>query len=345
MAKNVALIDKSLIQNLSYETDNNNSRNIIYQISDMLDDITIDLASYNKYININNVDSKVFGDFATKTSFPDSDLNFYLLIKSGQLELNTIKELQNKRKILWRKIKLAWANIKKKNKKRKFFAKKNKKKNKEFITEDELKEKKEALYTIINIKEDYFEYIAKYMSEMTVIYNKIDKITILSKEDLGYNINIIPAFVHDDELRVWNFNTNKFKSIFFNNAIIALENKNEEINRINYSQNNSQKILKINDNKDIFLKLIRIYKSITNNLLQTKDLDFIDSLIYNCPNEIFEGNIYDVFVRSINYLKNADIADFRSVYNLNVSLYEQHDLTIYDIKKLIKEISVAITNE
>lgn len=342
---NLAIIDKSIIESFASDIDTSDVDDLVYKFSDLLDDITIDLANHNKFVNINNVDSRLFGDFATKTNFQDSDINIYLLIKSGQLELNTISELQNKRKILWRKIKLAWANRKSSKKKRKLFSNKRKNKNDGLITEEQLKEKKEKPYTILNLKDDYFEYIVNFMSQMTVVYNYPNKITVLSKEELGYRINIVPAFIHDDELRVWDFQKNKFKVLFLDDAISALNKKNDEINKLNYSQNvENKKVSRIVNNENVFLKIIKIYKSITHNLWQATNLDFLDSLIYNCPNKIFVGSVYEVFVKSINFLKNANIADFRSIYNPNISMFEYDGFSIYDIKVLIKEISNLITN-
>lgn len=346
MAKNnLALIDKTMIESFASEIDSSNAYDLVYKFSDLLDDISIDLAGHNKFISINNVDSKLFGDFATKTNYQESDLNMYLLIKSGQLELNTVAELQSKRKMLWRKIKLAWANRRVSKKKRKLFSNKKNRKNNDIITEQQLKEKKEKPYTILNLKDEFFEYIVNFMSQMTVVYNYPDKITVLSKEDLGYKINIVPAFVHDDEIRVFNSRKNKFKIVYLDDALMALDNKNKEIDNLNYSQNTTNKVSRIVNNDNLFLKVIKIYKALTHNIWNTTNLDFIDSLIYNCPNEIFVGNVYDVFVRSINFLKNADISDFRSIYNTNKSLYEDEELSIYEIKSLIKEISNLITNE
>lgn len=345
MAKNkLALIDKTMIESFASEIDSTNAYDLVYKFSDLLDDISIDLAGHNKFISINNVDSKLFGDFATRTNYQESDLNMYLLIKSGQLELNTVSELQNKRKMLWRKIKLAWANRRASKKKRKLFSNRKKRKDYDLITEQQLKEKKEKPYTILNLKDEFFEYIVNFMSQMTVVYNYPDKITVLSKEDLGYKINIVPAFVHDDEIRVWNARKNKFKIVYLDDALIALDSKNKEIDSLNYSQNATNKVSRIVSNDNLLLKVIKIYKALTHNIWNTTSLDFIDSLIYNCPNEIFVGNVYDVFVRSINFLKNADISDFRSIYNTNKSLYEDEELSIYEIKSLIKEISNLITN-
>ena len=130
-----------------------------------------------------------------------------------------------------------------------------------------------------------------------------------------------------------------------NDAIRLMEEKNEEINKLNYSQNTiNSKTAKLNYN-DIFYKVVRIFKSLTVNAWQTTNLSFIDSLLYNCPNELFAGNVYEAFIRSFNYLKNVNIADFYSVYNLSKNMYVQHNTMPMEIKSLLKEISLMITND
>ena len=215
----------------------------------------------------------------------------------------------------------------------------------QILTEEQLQQKKEKPYLLSDLQEEYYNYIVPNFTELSVIYNKFDRITILSKEELGYTVNIIPVFIHDDELRYWDHSKNQLKSIYLNDAIRLMEEKNDEINKLNYSQNTeNSKISKINT-EDIFYKVVRIYKSLTVNAWQTTNLSFIDSLLYNCPNELFVGNVYDAFIRSFNYLKNANIADFYSIYNLNNNMYKQENLMPIEIKNLINDISSMITNE
>ena len=343
MKNNNAVVDRTMIESLAGEVGGDLSNDIIYQLVDMIDDITIDLASHNKFVNLNSVDLKLTGDFALHTNIIHSDLDFYLAIRSGQLELNTLKELQNKPKRFLTRLKKAWLTVRAR-KKRRFFTRK-KKKNDQLLTEEQLTKKKQKPYVLRDLQEEYFNYILPNFTELSVIYNKTDRITILSKEELGYSVNIIPVFVHDDELRYWDHNKNQIKVILLNDAIRLMEEKNEEINKLNYSQNTiNSKTAKLNNN-DIFYKVVRIFKSLTVNAWQTTNLSFIDSLLYNCPNELFVGNVYEAFIRSFNYLKNANIADFYSVYNLSKNMYVQHNTMPMEIKSLLKEISLMITND
>ena len=181
--------------------------------------------------------------------------------------------------------------------------------------------------------QNYFDYISEQLSNLSVIYNYPDKIKILSKEEIGYKINLIPAFLHDfGELRVWDNAKNKFKSIYLENAINLLNVKNEEIN--NYSQNTN----------DVFFNCIKVYKGLASNIFQKTELSFIEDLIYNCPNEIFEKDLYSTFIRSLNYLKNAHIADFISIYNPQNTLYSQHSISIYEVRSFLKDISDMMQN-
>lgn len=322
--KNSVLLDKSLIENLSsYQTPDNLNMSL-YEIEELIDNCTMQIATNNNLINLNNVELQLAGDYANNTVTENSNLDIYLIVKSGQIELNSVKVLQTKKVKFWNKIKEAWNKYKldKKNKRR-FFKRKNKEKY--YTPEEALKHKK--LYTVQSLKEDYFNRISEQLSNLSVIYNYPEKITILSKEELGYKINLIPAFIHDDgELRVWNNKQNKFISVYFENGLKLLNEKNENIN--NYSQNNN-----------VFLNCIKVYKGLAYNIFQTTNYSFVESLLYNCPNEIFEGDLFNAFVRSLNYLKNAHIEDFYSIYNEQETMFKENNISIYDVKGFLKSIS------
>ena len=88
---------------------------------------------------------------------------------------------------------------------------------KEKEKQEVLKEASEQLFlsllSEISSIEEYFDKIGDQLSYLSVIYNYPNRLTILSKEELGYNINLIPAFIHDEgELKVWDHDSTSFKS-------------------------------------------------------------------------------------------------------------------------------------
>ncbi|MBO4412877.1 MAG: hypothetical protein J5779_02570, partial [Clostridia bacterium] len=196
MNKNT-LLDKTLIENLSgYQTPDNLDMSL-YEIEEIIDNSTMQIALSNNLINLNNIELKLAGDFANNTVTENSYLDIYLIVKSGQIELNTIKVLQNKKVKFLKRLKEAWNKYKlEKKNRRRFF--KRRKKEKSYISEESLKLQQKKLYTVQSLKDDYFNRISEQLSNLSVIYNYPEKVTILSKEELGYKINLIPAFLHDD---------------------------------------------------------------------------------------------------------------------------------------------------
>ena len=324
-------IDKSLLESFSGEVDTSVLTDAFYNLSDIIDDITTELSYKFNFIKINNIDVVMAGDFATKTSIPDSDLDIILAIKSSQLEINTIKEYSRFSKKFLTKLSLAWNSVR--SRKRGFLLRKKKKKQK---LEDEKYYNLDINknYTIVDLQEEYFNQLPYFFSNTTVIYNNLSQITLLAKEEIGFKINIKLAFVHDDEYKLWTPNSNKFTSLYLFDAIESLQKKNDEINQINYSQNPDSK-----KNQDLFYKSIRVLKNLALIYTQNTKLGYIDSLVFNCPNQIFSDDVYSTTIRLINHLKTAHIADFYSVFNQNENLYSYHNISILKIKEILNNIT------
>ena len=72
-----------------------------------------------------------------------------------------------------------------------------------------------------------------------------------------------------------------------------------------------------------YKSLVRIYKNIRGKLeddfsMPDKFLSsyFIESLLYNVPNEYFAGSISDVFFKSLKWLNGADLSNFKCQHEL-----------------------------
>ena len=66
----------------------------------------------------------------------------------------------------------------------------------------------------------------------------------------------------------------------------------------------------------------------------------MESLLYNLPNRIFNSDdIYEVFIESINYFNNANLAEFYSVLD-NSQMFKDGRIksSIYDTLSFIKHI-------
>lgn len=333
MADQRKVIDKGMIEEFGSISDTNNFRDVVYHLTDIMEDIVLELSKSNIYLNIKNIELLPFGDYANNTEIPNSEIDLFLAVKSAQMELNSVGPMENKWKIFWNRVVKAWKNRKKTNpKKAKKKAEKLAKKQAKMLTIDELKEKKEKPYTIVSFKDEFYNKLIDKFSTSTILYNHSTNMKILAKDELGFKINIYPAFKHDEGVKFWDNHKNKF---VFSNPLEAetlLRNKNESINITNN--------FKL---RDVFYRIIRVFKNLYFNIFNSESYLFIDSLIYNCPDSLFKvdssSSIYSVFIKVLNYLNNIDISNFKSIYNYEKTIMEQENINYFRIKKFIKEIN------
>jgi hypothetical protein len=327
------VIDKGMIEEFGSKIDSTNLRNAIYSLTDIVEDISMELSLSNQLIKVNNVDILPFNDYAN-IEILNSDINLYLAIKSAQIELNSIGPMNKKWKIYWNRLVNAWKNRRSNTRKAKKKAAKLAKKNAKMLTIEQLAEKKEQPYNLVSLKNDFFEKFIEKLNETSVIYNQPTRIRILAKEELGFKVNIYPVIRHDDGLKFWDILKNKFVLIKPVEAKYLLEEKNKEINQL----------IKNDKLNDAFYAIIRIFKNLYYSVNQSYNYEFIESLIYNCPNSLFEvksknATVYDVFIKVINYLNHTDISNFRSIYNNEKTIAEQDNVSIYSIRNFIKGIN------
>jgi hypothetical protein len=264
----------------------------------------------------------------------------YLTVRSAQIELNSIGPLNNRFRQFWTKVKTAWANRNKNTKRAKRKLAKQAKKAKKEITPDLLMEKKEKPYTIYSLKNDFYDKLIERLSNLTILYNQPTKIRLLAKEELGFRINIYPAIKHDDSLKIWDVTKNKFIIKKPLEAKSLLNTKNNEINSLNEKIPTKNRKSKTDNSSDILYKVIRIFKNLYYNMNQSYNYEFVESLIYNCPNSLFDKSksIYEIFIKVLNYLNNTSILNFRSIYDQDKTIYSQYSISSYSVKNFLKEI-------
>ncbi|MFZ7137882.1 MAG: nucleotidyltransferase [archaeon] len=108
-------------------------------------------------------------------------------------------------------------------------------------------------------------------------------------------------------------------------------------------ENGQKKMAQTNNN---YKKIIRIYKNIKGKLENddsTPDTflssHFIESLIFNVPDELFTGTISEIFLKTLNWLNNEKFDDFKcqhGLFNLFGTAESQCDIT--QAKTFISEI-------
>lgn len=330
MAKEKKVFDKGMIEEFAQIVSSERARRVFYLLSENADEIALNLSQTKNLITSQNIDFVLGGDVLTNTLTPSSELEFYLTVRSAQIELNTLGTFNNRFGRFLKKLKSAWEN-----RKTKIFGKRREKKKDKAITEKQLVEKKEKPYSLVEFKNDFFDGFVDRLTNLTVVYNMPNRIKILARDEFGYKINIIPAIKHDTYIKIWNEEKKKFIEIQPNQAKQILDEKAKEI------ENQCQ-----SSNGEILFQVIRIFKNLFYNLRQSFNYQFVESMVYSCPNSLFKtsekNEVYDVFIKILNYLLNAPISQIRSIYNFDRTIYEQGQTTAYSLVSFLKEVKVLL---
>ena len=117
-----------------------------------------------------------------------------------------------------------------------------------------------------------------------------------------------------------------------------------------------QNVNKKDNDTGNFKDLIKFYKSIEIELLNTgklgqkfhDNLNFYEHLFYNIPNELLVGEFYDVFVKSLNFMKNTKFDDFKLASVDEALFSKSSDINsrylISDAKTLIAAVNRFFVN-
>ena len=264
-----------------------------------------------------NYSFEIVGEFENGSFSANSCLDFFIIIKSPQLELNTIKLINNKFKTFWNKLKFAYTSSKKEKK-----SKKNKKKD----------EQKEIIipvnkYSIADLKQDIINETLNFIDEKCFICSNIYGFKLILREYFGTDVNVFPVLKSGENFQIYNSFSNKFIEINF---------KNRE-------QNFSTKVESVGD---IFILLLRVFNSLYFNIYNTNPNQIaIESLLYSCPDELFVGNdFYEVFLKILNYLYNCNTEKLKCIIDDEI-LFKNKLVSdsVVTIQNFIKTISKLLS--
>ncbi len=309
----MAVFDKSTIIGFTQNVDENVIEEDYSALLQILTNVMVDLSKKNAMIN-SDVEIVPINEFSTGAVTPVSSLDVFLVIKSPQIELNTISLVKNKFISFWERLKLAWkkSRIKKKRKKRK----------KNLDENSTLNSQIKGKYNINDLCIDLVNAISKYITPLTLV-SCTNAIVSISGDDFTYPINIYPAVKKGETYSVYDKILNKFFIYDFTQRFINLQNKFKGI-------------------EDKALNLIKIYNMLYFNIYNKNAYQpFIESLVYNMPMTIFEDDdCYECFIKSINFLNNANFATFVSVLDNKKQMFKDENLYVnmYETLDFIKNI-------
>ena len=156
---------------------------------------------------------------------------------------------------------------------------------------------------------------------------KDNVLTIIGKDDFGANTQII--------IKVLSFSEPNFK-------VFKSKRKGfTEINFDNRSRFFEEKYDRVGEN---FVKILKIFNLIYFNTNKSfPNQVFMESILNYCPDNLFEGNdVYDIFVKIINFLYYKNLKDVKSVNNPDKSVLDDEVCekgNVFGYKKMLDAIN------
>jgi len=295
-------VTKQIIEKIAKKDNSEFVRNINDKVNEVMSLAIENLAKKVSYISIDNVVMQPINEVFNNAFVDGSNYVYLLGIENAQLEMNTVKK-ESFWKRLKKKLIFVWKNRKAYKKKKR----KRKKKKEQEETKTKNKEINLATYTIFDLAEDLQNSICNYMSETSLIYLDRNCIQIVGKEDLGSNVKVYIYLVStEDEI---------FK--YFISSKKGYLNINLP-NRYNFL---GEKQSLVGDN---FTKMLKIINSLYFNVNgYVPNQIFVESVLYSCPDELFEGeDIHKVYLKIINFLSLKTIRHIKSINEPTKTIHE-----------------------
>ncbi len=320
--KNDIILDKNYIEQLSQPINPIYSQNVFNYVCEKFDFALKDIIKQSPVIS--NYDFKIVNECATQTQTQSSSLDIFLSIKSPKLEMSVIKLNKNIFKKFFNKIKIAYLESKEEKKQ-----KKRKRKTKQNSDNNILLKKTNYTYEQYNIndfKKDLLQNLVKYFSNETILFITKYGITLESKNELGMTVNVYIIIENGKKYKIFNSESYKLTTIDFGERLSNFDVKNYETN-YNYQ------------------KAIRLFNSLYVNIMNYSiNQIYIESLLYSCPNKLFEGSTYEMFLKILNYITIESNLNCKSITNENINVLNDNlaIINLYDFNKFLKILSKII---
>ena len=291
-------LNKDLIEGLQESTNVENIENLNAMVKELVSEAMQTLSDKSSFIQMNKWIFVPVNELYLSALCSKSEYTYFLGVSNTEIELNSLNKkhyFQN----FWKRIVRAWKATRKK-----------KKKKKKEVSEEELVAKRlSAKYTIDDLKSDIIFHLSNFVTPTTIIYDFDNHISIIGKEDFGSNVKInIYVCMFDEKNRVfklYNGRKNKFYDIDFTQRFSNLANKMESCGK------SFQNLVKI------FNSLYsRVYNKVPNQIL-------IESLLFNCPDNLFVNDIYQTFLNVSNYIRLVDVTSLRSICDNTKTIFKE----------------------
>ncbi len=289
-------LNKDLIEGLRDSTNVEFVDNLNYATFALVNQALIDLSNKSSYIQPEKAYLTPVNEIYLHAMTSQSEYTYFLGIANTEIELNSLDK-KHYFKNLWKRFVRAFKMSRKKKKK--------KRKDKEITpTVSVTKEK----YTIDELKNDFIYYLSNLISTSSIIYEYEDHISIIGKEEFGTNVKInIYITMYDEKngiFKMYNARKNRYYEVDLNERFKNLDKK------INSCEN--------------FVNVVKIYNSLYSKAYnKVPNQILIESLVFNCPDILFEHDVYQTFLNVSNYIRMTDTDALRSICNNSKSVFKE----------------------
>ena len=289
-------LNKDLIEGLRDSTNVEFVDNLNYATFALVNQALIDLSNKSSYIQPEKAYLTPVNEIYLHAMTSQSEYTYFLGIANTEIELNSLDK-KHYFKNLWKRFVRAFKMSRKKKKK--------KRKDKEVTpTVSVTKEK----YTIDELKNDFIYYLSNLISTSSIIYEYEDHISIIGKEEFGTNVKInIYITMYDEKngiFKMYNARKNRYYEVDLNERFKNLDKK------ISTCEN--------------FVNVVKIYNSLYSKAYnKVPNQILIESLVFNCPDILFEHDVYQTFLNVSNYIRMTDTDALRSICNNSKSVFKE----------------------
>ena len=288
-------LSKDLIEGLKDSTNVEFVDNLNYTTFALVDQTLKDLSAKSSFIQPSKTYFTPVNEIYLHAMTSQSEFTYFLGIANTEIELNSLDK-KHHFKNFWKRFVRAWKSSRKKKKK---------KKNQDVqpvvnVTKDK--------YTIDDLKSDFIYYLSNLISTSSIIYDYEEHISIVGKEDFGTNVKInIYITMYDEKngiFKMYNGRKNRYYEINLNERFKNLNNKVETCEN--------------------FVNVIKIYNSLYSKVYnKVPNQILIESLVFNCPDVLFEHDVYQTFLNVSNYIRMIDVDALRSICDNSKSIFKE----------------------
>jgi len=312
----ISTITKKLIENIAYSDTSDFNENVESKTYNLVSLAVDDLEKIVPYITLKSCVLQPINETFNSAYIPGSNYEYFLGVPSPQLEINSLT-YSNAWAKFKKKLSEAWIQSSKR------LTKKREKQRKAGVYQEKNIDVGLEKYTLDNLLEDLQHSFAKFLSNTSIVYRSSNSLRIVGKDEFGANTQIViyPTILEDSDYK------------FFISRKKGFDIYNFEYRAKCYNE----QLTKYGANYIFLLKIFNyLFKEITK---QPTNQVFIESLLYNCPKEFLKGkDVYDCFLKILNYLRVTDISDFNSVLTKGKKIFD--DLTtktyLYQYSKFLK---------